>query len=124
MPLIQRGQLIMQNKKNPKILLAIFYALIGLSGCSTYPNKFKCGDAKGLGCMMLRDVDTQIDSGQIEEAYKKNNKCRGRSCFSKTPNSEQSLLKPALRNKAPIYDTSYDPEGMADIIDQENNLYF
>ena len=104
--------------------IILVLASISIVSCSTYPNKFKCGDAKGLGCTMLRDVDTQIDSGQIEEAYKKNNKCRGRSCFTKTPNSEQSLLKPALMNKAPIYDTGYDPEGRADIIDQENNLYF
>jgi len=110
----------MQNKKNSKILAAILFALIGLSGCSTYPNKFKCGDAKGLGCTMLRDVDTQIDSGQIEEAYKKNKKCRGKSCSVKTPNSDQSLLKLAPRNKAPIYDI----EGAADIIDKGNNLYF
>jgi len=110
----------MQNKKNSKILAAILLALIGLSGCSTYPNKFKCGDAKGLGCSMLRDVDTQIDSGQIEEAYKKSNKCRGRSCSAKTSDSDQDLLKLAPRSKAPIYDI----EGAADIIDQENNLYF
>ena len=110
----------MQNKKSSKILAAILFALIGLAGCSTYPNKFKCGDAKGMGCTMLRDVDTQIESGQIEEAYKKGNKCRGRSCSSNVPNSDQSLLKSAPRSKAPIYDI----EGAADIIDQENNLYF
>jgi hypothetical protein len=110
----------MQNKKNSKILTAILFALIGLSGCSTYPNKFKCGDAKGLGCTMLRDVDNQIDSGQIEEAYKKSKKCRGRSCSAKVPSSDQSLLKPAPKSKAQTYDI----EEVNDIIDKENNLYF
>lgn len=40
-----------------------------ITGCSTYPSKFRCGEAKGLGCTMLSVIDKQIDSGQIEEAY-------------------------------------------------------
>lgn len=54
--------------------------LVSLVGCSTYPSKFKCGDARGLGCTMLREVDAQIDSGQIEEAYKGAKKCRFGNC--------------------------------------------
>ena len=41
-----------------------------LSSCAVYPNKFKCSDAKGSPCTMLRDIDRKIDSGEIEEAYK------------------------------------------------------
>ena len=44
--------------------------LIFLSSCSTYPSKFKCSDARGFTCMMLRDVDKKIESGEIAEAYK------------------------------------------------------
>ncbi len=110
----------MQNKKDSKILGVMFFVLIGLSGCSTYPNKFKCGDARGLGCTMLRDVDTQIDSGKIEEVYKKDKKCRSRKCSAKAPVSDQSLLKLAPKSKAQIYDLKHED----DIIDQENNLYF
>lgn len=51
-----------------------------LTGCSTYPSKFKCGDAKGLGCTMLRVVDKQIDSGQIEEVYKTKKNCKKNKC--------------------------------------------
>lgn len=110
----------MQNKQHSKILATILFALIVLSGCSTYPNKFKCGDARGLGCTMLRDVDTQIDSGKIEEAYKKEKKCRARKCSAKASTSDQSLLNLAPKSKAPIYNLEHED----DIIDQENNLYF
>ena len=52
----------------------IVISLLGLTGCASYPNQFKCGDAKGLGCTMLREVDIQIDSGQVEQVYQ--GKCR------------------------------------------------
>jgi hypothetical protein len=110
----------MQNNRNIKILAVILFTSIGLSGCSTYPNKFKCGDAKGLGCTMLRDVDVQIDSGQIEEAYKKNNKCRGTGCNANALNQEQGLLRLAPKNRAQTYDV--EPE--ISISEDETGLYF
>ena len=64
---------------------------LSVASCSTYPNKFKCDDARGLGCTMLSAVDKQIDSGEIKEAYKKK-KCKGRSCKSETLN-EGLILK-------------------------------
>jgi len=61
----------------------VLLSAVCISGCSTYPSKFKCGNAQGLGCTMLSEIDRQITSGQIEEAYKDNKKrCRGRSCYS------------------------------------------
>ena len=67
--------------------------LLSLTACSTYPNKFKCGDAKGLGCTMLSEIDRQIDSGEIERAYqeKQDKKCRGKKCNTRvTTESLQS----------------------------------
>ncbi len=86
------------------LLLCVF----GISACSTYPNKFKCGDARGLGCTMLREVDMQIDSGKIEEAYKDKKKCYSNIC--KQDNKRESLtLKMQEENR---------------MVDDDNNLYF
>ena len=91
------------------LLLAIF----SMSACSTYPNKFKCGDAKGLGCTMLAEVDRQIDNGKIEEVYQ-DKKCKRGHC--KTSNTNL-----ALNNKdvATLYEETFEePET------NDNNLYF
>lgn len=75
------------------IVLLVSFSIVS---CSTYPNKFKCGDARGLGCTMLHEVDKQIDSGRIEEAYKdenKNKKCRGKTCPSQGTNDILHLKK-------------------------------
>ena len=77
----------------------LILALFSISSCSTYPNKFKCGDARGLGCTMLHEVDKQIDSGQITEVYK-DKKCRGKKCSSKTIDEGLILKK---RDKAKSY---------------------
>ena len=85
----------MRKKINFKILIMTLASIL-ISGCSTYPNKFKCGDARGLGCTMLHEVDRQIDSGQIEEAYNdknKNKKCRGKTCPSQGTNDILHLKK-------------------------------
>jgi len=94
-------------------LLAVFFVLFGLSACSTYPSKFKCGDARGLGCTMLSEVDRQIDNGKIEEVYQDKKCQKGASC-----NSKASL---ALSNKdiATLYDETFEESET-----EENNLYF
>lgn len=75
-------------------VIVMLTASFSITSCSTYPNKFKCGDARGLGCTMLHEVDRQIDSGQIEEAYKdKNRKCRGKTCPSQGTNDILHLKK-------------------------------
>jgi hypothetical protein len=89
--------------------------LISLAGCSTYPNKFKCGDARGLGCTMLSEVDKQIDSGKIEQIYK-DKKCRRGRCNSL---SDQDALVVSKKEKASLYDHE-----LEEILDDNNNLYF
>lgn len=81
-------------------MLMPILALVSISGCSTYPNKFKCGDARGLGCTMLHEVDKQIDSGQIEQAYA-GKKCRGKKCPAKSIDEGLILRK---RDKANAYE--------------------
>ena len=94
-------------------IITLLLAIFSISACSTYPNKFKCGDAKGLGCTMLREVDRQIDNGKIEEVYQ-DKKCKRGRCN----NSSESL---ALRNKdvATLYEEAFEEPEIDD-----NNLYF
>lgn len=67
--------------KNSLIRILVVMGNIILVGCSTYPSKFKCGDARGLGCTMLSEVDKQINNGQIEEIYiQDRTKCPGNVC--------------------------------------------
>lgn len=104
------------NFRIVKIILIILVSF-GVSGCSTYPNRFKCGDAKGLGCTMLHEVDMQIDSGQIEEAYKdKNKNCRGKYCASASSTEVLNLKK---RDKADSY-----PDKPEEHLDDNYNLHF
>lgn len=76
-----------------KMYKAVIIVLTAFSiiSCSTYPNKLKCDDARGLGCTMLSEVDKQIDSGQIAEAYKKK-KCSGKGCKNE-PLDDGLILK-------------------------------
>ena len=101
--------------------IIMLLASFTITSCSTYPNKFKCGDARGLGCTMLHEVDKQIDSGQIEEAYKdknKDKKCRGKTCSSK---STVEILKLKQQNKA----VNYQDESEESLDDaDDNNLHF
>lgn len=76
------------------VILLIFFSL---SGCSSYPSKFKCPDAKGLGCTMLSSVDKQINSGEIKGVYRAKIACGGKHC----PISKYSELedKPKFKRK-------------------------
>jgi hypothetical protein len=97
--------------KTVTILLIAF----SITSCSTYPNKFKCDDARGLGCTMLNEVDKQIDSGQINEAYKKK-KCSGRSCKNET-------LDDGLVLKTEDKAVKYEDEQITPPLD-EQTIYF
>ena len=103
--------------------IIMLLASFTITSCSTYPNKFKCGDARGLGCTMLHEVDKQIDSGQIEEAYQDKNKakkCRGKTCSSK-PTAE--ILK--LKQKDQAVNVQDELEESLDDLDDNNlNLHF
>jgi hypothetical protein len=107
------------------LLLTVF----SMSACSTYPSKFKCGDAKGLGCTMLAEVDKQIDSGKIAEAYKDKKKCRGNKCSSLEGEGELTLNrgekarfgKLTTKNRSEYLS---DDDEKISILDDDNNLYF
>jgi hypothetical protein len=108
------------------LLLTVF----SISACSTYPSKFKCGDAKGLGCTMLAEVDKQIDSGKIAEAYKDKKRCRGSNCSSlegeaqlslKSIDKAKSYKSEKKLNKNQLSIDNDDPSG---ILDDDDNLYF
>ena len=85
-----------------RILLIIFLGF-SLTACSSYPNQFKCGDARGLGCTMLRDVDMQIDSGEVETVYanrKKNCKNNGKSCLTEGGAVTGNVLESSVKSRA------------------------
>jgi len=81
----------MSIAKNITQATTLLLMTLSITSCSTYPNKFKCDDASGLGCTMLHEVDKQIDSGQIAEAYKKK-KCSGNKCKNE-PLDDGLILK-------------------------------
>lgn len=107
----------MSKKINSKIITIILFSF-SLIGCSTYPNKFKCGDARGLGCTMMHEVDRQIDSGQIAEAYidRKDRKCRNKHCDVSSTNE---ILNLKQQDKAASY-----PEEAKKSLDDDYNLHF
>ena len=103
----------MEIKSKINQLSTLLLISFTIASCSTYPSKFKCGDAKGLGCTMLSEVDRQIDSGKIEQVYKK---CKGSKCNSL---SDQDALVIGQKERA-----SKPLEDSEDILDDDNNLYF
>lgn len=90
----------MSIAKNIIQATTLLLTALSVVSCSTYPNKFKCDDARGLGCTMLHEVDKQIDSGQIAEAYKKK-KCSGKGCKNE-PLDDGLILK--REDKAVCYE--------------------
>ena len=50
--------------------LLIFISFLYLSGCSTYPNKFKGDPAKGTWGAMPMDIITMIENGEADLIYK------------------------------------------------------
>ena len=109
------------TKKYYKTIIMLV-ASFSISSCSTYPNRFKCGDAKGLGCTMLHEVDAQIDSGQIEEAYKVKSKTKDKKCKSGgvCPAGESdAALKLKKRDKAGLY-----PDETFEHLENKDNLSF
>lgn len=98
-------------------IIKVCLVLLLVSGCSTYPSKFKCGDARGLGCTMLSEIDRQIDSGEIEEVYQ-DKKCKGSSCLKKK-NTPGLALK--NQDRAEIY---YEDDSYLNKSSDKNYLYF
>lgn len=79
------------NKIKILQLILLVAAAFNLSACSTYKSKFRCGEASGISCTMLSEIDRQISSGEIEEVEKQK-KCKGRNCKAKL-NQNKSLPK-------------------------------
>ena len=107
---------------NKFTLTMILIASFSIASCSTYPSRFKCGDAKGLGCTMLHEVDAQIDSGQIEEAYKIKSKTKDKKCKSGglcLPEESDAALKLKKRDKAGLY-----PDETSEHLENKDNLSF
>lgn len=105
----------MSIAKNIIQATTLLLTALSVVSCSTYPNKFKCDDARGLGCTMLHEVDKQIDSGQIAEAYKKK-KCSGNKCKNE-PLDDGLILK--REDKA----VRYEDEDITPLSDGKN-IYF
>ena len=101
--------------KNITQATTLLLMTLSIVSCSTYPNKFKCDDARGVGCTMLHEVDKQIDSGQIAEAYKKK-KCSGKGCKNE-PLDDGLILK--REDKA----ARYEDEDITPLSDGKN-IYF
>ena len=101
--------------KNITQATTLLLMTLSIVSCSTYPNKFKCDDARGLGCTMLSAVDKQIDSGQIAEAYKKK-KCSRGGCKNE-PLDDGLILK--REDKA----ARYEDEQITPPLD-EQTIYF
>lgn len=109
----------------PGVMQSILLLLISfnLVSCSTYPSKFKCGDAKGLGCTMLAEVDKQIDSGKIAEVYQDKAKCKGKNCSS-IESQDHLVLKHKESAKYLSEQEINDSDDIDSILDDDNNLYF
>lgn len=87
----------------------IVIASFALSACSTYKSKFRCGEATGLSCMMLSEINRQISSGEIEEVEKQK-KCKGRNCKAKSRNKSLPKLKQDHRLELLLMDDSPNEE--------------
>lgn len=54
-----------QVKKLVKLTISSLL-LLNLTACATYKSSFNCGDAKGVYCTSMDNVDRMIKSGEIE----------------------------------------------------------
>jgi len=93
-----------------KNLIVIILAVFSVSACSTYPSKFKCGEAQGLGCHRLSDIDKKITSGEIEQIYlntenKNSKKCRGLFCKKSSADNDLPFLSKGKAIKVKMQDS-------------------
>ena len=88
--------------KNTLVKLAMSLMLSSfLNGCSAYSGKFLCGDSLGAPCVMLSEIDKQINSGEIVEVYK-DRKCNGSKCYKDRNISTKAKLKDNKTHRALI----------------------
>lgn len=87
-----------------------------LTGC-TYSGQFNCPDAKGARCVMLSEIDKQVNSGEIEKIYQvKKKNCKLGTCDDeeKPPLASQQIIKARLTEET---------EGQPVIYQQGEDLY-
>jgi hypothetical protein len=78
--------------------LGVIMLLVDLSSCAVYSSSFDCPDARGARCLMLSEVDKQIDSGEIETVYLAA-KCKSKVCIQETNNIPEKALNQIRRVK-------------------------
>jgi hypothetical protein len=103
-------------KQVTKFIFIILILPMLLSSCSIYSAGFNCPDSKGARCMMLSEVDKQVDSGEIETVYL-NRKCCGNSCRLEHSNVPKKALNQIHKVKImPI-------ENVSETYQDGDNLY-
>jgi hypothetical protein len=108
-------------KAASKVALLLLSFIV--SGCTTYSKDFKCRDARGVGCTMMREIDNQIESGKIEEAYmdkKSRSKCSGKNGKCKSG----VLLISAPVNRASLHEEPLGDNGSNSSDIEDGSLYF
>jgi len=81
----------LKAKLNKAKIVYLLILTTCLSSCAVYSGSFSCGDSKGARCVMLSEVDGQIDSGEIETVYL-DKKCKGKACNKQTNNMPKKAL--------------------------------
>ena len=56
------------------VIIAMLLSCSFLTSCSTYSSGFGCGDARGVRCTPMEQVDLLISNGEIEKYTTKNAK--------------------------------------------------
>ena len=88
----------LQIKLNKFKVASLLILSTCLSSCAVYSGSFNCGDSKGARCVMLSEVDGQIDSGEIETVYL-DKKCKGKACNKEINNTPKKALNQIYKVK-------------------------
>lgn len=96
----------------PSCLMLIILSMV--SSCTVYSTGFNCPDSKGARCVMLSQVDSMVDSGEIETVYL-SKRCRGVEC-KKMMNVPKQKLSNAHKVKL-------EPLEESDVYQDGENLY-
>lgn len=75
----------------PEIIIISILTGLLLSGCSTYPTKFKGSPAKGTWGALPMDIDRMVDNGDAESVYRSSGKIKDYE--TRSVESEYPILK-------------------------------
>lgn len=106
----------LESTLNKSKIASMFILMSCLSSCAVYSGSFNCGDSKGARCIMLSEVDRQIDSGEIETVYL-DKKCKGKACNKETNNTPKKALNQIHKVKI------IGKEDVADEYEEGDDLY-